>query len=214
MQPAVFSSISLLSDEDYEECNGMRIPNEIEFLYIAEEMFNLDFTLQKTDFLFDWKEIQNDFLGIINKWYVQKEDIELIIQPMILSVIPRGYFRPSDFLTIIQAVEGYYNRFINDGESLTSIIDNLYCSFSTISIVANNRAETKKVVDSRSHYSHILPIGKKKDALKDWDLYELTDKLRPLLLCCILSLIGFEKSCINTVVQRYYERPRSQFIKT
>lgn len=214
MHPTVFSSICLLSDEDYEERNGIRIPNDIEFLYIAEEMFNLDFTLQKTDFLFVWKEIQNDFLGIINKWYVQKEDIEPILQPLIQSVIPSVYFRPSDFLTIIQAVEGYYNRFINDGESLTSIIDSLYCSFSTISIVANNRAETKKVVDSRHHYSHILPKGKKKDALKDWDLYELTDRLRPLLLCCILSLIGFEKGNINTVVQRYYEWPRSSYIKT
>lgn len=215
MHPTVFSSICLLGDEDYEEeRNGIRIPNEIEFLYIAGEKFHLDYALQKTDFLLDWKEIQNDFPGIINKWYVQKEDSEPIIQQLIQSVIPRGYFRPSDFLTIIQAIEGYFNRFINDGKSLAYIIDSLYCSFSAISIVANNRAETQKVVDSRNHYSHILPIGKKKDALKDWDLYELTDKLRPLLLCCILSFIGFEKGSINTVVQRYYEWHRSPYIKT
>lgn len=44
--------------------------------------------------------------------------------------------------------------------------------------------------------------SKKPNTLDGWDLYNLTFKLRKLLICCILNFIGFEYDEINRLLNQ------------
>jgi len=169
--------------------------------YIAEEKFEKKGS-RYSDFLFTFENIEQDFGTIIKNWYEKKENSEPIIQHLITSVTYRRFSKNSDFLTLIQAIEGYYNRFEKE-ESLATILTNLYEKYKDISLIALNNVDIKSVVDSRHYYTHILPAGKKKNVYKDWELVEVREKLKPLLICCILSLIGLSNEKIEELLSKH-----------
>ncbi len=148
------------------------------------------------------------------KWYEKKEDSEPIIQQLISSVTPRRFIKSSDFLTVIQAIEGYYNRFVKDDVGLRKMLSCLYESYSDVSIIINNKPEVNQVVDSRHYYSHNLPDGKKDSVCKGFELSGLAEKLKPLLIGCALTLIGFGNNEIEESLQNYYNRNGNVYIKT
>ena len=57
---------------------------------------------------------------------------------------------------------------------------------------------------SRDYYSHILKLEKKakKNALEGAKLYDLTRKLRVLLVCCALSFLGMDNQKINGLLNK------------
>jgi len=169
--------------------------------YVAEEKFEKKGSTY-SDFLFSFENIEQNFGTIIKKWYEKKENSEPIIQHLIASVTYRRFSKNSDFLTVIQAIEGYYSRFEKE-ESLATILTNLYEKYKDISLIALNNADIKSVVDSRHYYTHILPDGKKKNVYKDWELVEVRERLKPLLVCCILSLIGLSNEKIEELLSKH-----------
>ena len=60
--------------------------------------------------------------------------------------------------------------------------------------------DIESVVDSRNYYSHFMDRTKKPKTLDGLPLYMLTEKLRTILLCLILELLGLSHSEINRVV--------------
>jgi len=186
--------------------------NPVSLFYVAEERFEEKGEFFNHHFLFDFKKIENNFGMIMQKWYEKKENSEPIIQQLISSVTYRRFIKSSDFLIVIQAIEGYYNRFEKE-DNLRNLLTDLYNKYSDIQIVENNKPELEQVVDSRHYYSHFLPNGKKKNVCKDWDLYGLAEKLKPLLISCILTLIGFENKEINELLSKYYEWNGNNFLK-
>ncbi len=63
-------------------------------------------------------------------------------------------------------------------------------------------ADLKAATGSRHYYSHILKIEKKqeKSALDGIELYNLTKKLRVLLICCVLNFLGLPNVRINEIL--------------
>ena len=55
---------------------------------------------------------------------------------------------------------------------------------------------------SRHYYSHILKLDEKekKQAVDGKELYVLTEKLRVLLICCLLSFLGMDNVRINDLL--------------
>jgi hypothetical protein len=210
-----FDNIFLYDYEDYYEIeNGIskiksikeRIYKPITLFFITQETFKKSDSFSHYNFLFSHKDIANDLLTILKNWY-GKKDCKPIIEHLISSITFKRNFTSVDFLIVIQAIEGYYNRFLKEAP-LTTILQNLYDEYKDISLLVSNRVDINQAVDSRHYYSHILPEKKKKNVCYDWELLILTEKLKLLLICCILSLIGCNNNKINELLSNL---PRTSF---
>lgn len=84
--------------------------------------------------------------------------------------------------------------------TLTAIISETLDSLSDISKVSSMDIDIEEVVDSRNYYSHFVDRSKKPKTLDGMELYSLTEKLRIVLLCLILELLGLSHLEINEVV--------------
>lgn len=153
------------------------------------------------EFLFVYETIKDSFSSIICKWYAEK-DMFPIRAHLIDSVGHRGSFCSNDFLIIVQAVEGFYCRFREDGLNLTTILQNLRNDFSDISILELSDDDINCTRDSRHYFSHLLPPGKKEHVVDGHELYDLNHKLRKLLLCCMLNFVGFTNQDINEIFSK------------
>ena len=155
------------------------------------------------EFLFVYETIKDSFSSIICKWYAEK-DMFPIRAHLIDSVGHRRTFCSNDFLIVAQAVEGFYCRFRKDGQNLTTILQNLRNEFSDISILELSDDDIKCIRDSRHYFSHLLPPGKREHVVDGHELYNLTHKLRKLLLCCMLNFVGFNNQVINGIFSKSY----------
>lgn len=149
------------------------------------------------EYLFVHETIKDSFGKIIKKWYEEK-DLFPIRAHLIDSVSHKGYFEANDFLIVCQAIEGFYYRFRNE-ESFTNIFKNLIDEFADIQIQEVSLTDIPYIQDTRNHFSHLLPPGKKQHVLDGHELYDLNHKVRKLLICCILKLIGFTNEEMNVI---------------
>ena len=150
------------------------------------------------EYLFVYETIKDSFPSIIRRWYEEKNSFP-IRSHLIDSVGHRGTFCSNDFLIVAQAVEGYYCRYKKDGLGITGILKNLRRDFSDIAILELSDEDIDCIRDSRHYFSHLLPPGKKEHVVDGLQLYNLNHKLRKLLLCCLLSFIGFSNEEINKI---------------
>lgn len=153
------------------------------------------------EYLFVYETIKESFPSVIKKWFTEKHMVPIRAH-LIDSVGHKGSFCSTDFLTTIQAVEGFYCRFRKDGIGLSEILNNLRKEFSGISVLEMSDHDIECIRDSRHYYSHLLPPGKKPNAVDGHELYDLNHKLRKLLLCCMLNFIGFDNHEINIIFSK------------
>ena len=153
------------------------------------------------EYLFVYETIKKTFPSIIKKWYAENK-LSPIRAHLIDSIRHTGSFCSTDFLTIAQAVDGFYCRFRKDGVGLREILDNLRREFVDIQILELSDNDINCICDSRNYYSHLLPPGKKKHVVDGLELYNLNYKLRKLLLCCILNFVGFNNDEINVIFNK------------
>ena len=150
------------------------------------------------EYLFVYETIKDSFPSIIRKWYEEKNSLPIRAH-LIDSVGHRGTFCSNDFLIVAQAVEGYYCRYKKDGLGITNILENLRQDFSDIAILELSDEDIDCIRDSRHYFSHLLPPGKKEHVVDGLQLYDLNHKLRKLLLCCLLNIVGFSNEEINKI---------------
>lgn len=64
--------------------------------------------------------------------------------------------------------------------------------------------DLKAARGSRNYYSHILKLEKKekRNALEGRELFNLTKKLRVLLICCVLNFMGMDNDMINLLLNK------------
>lgn len=151
------------------------------------------------NYLFTYDAIKAQISNVLQKWY-ETEDIMPIRSHLVDSLNRHGVFSSTDFLIVVQALEGFYCRFRQDNESLKKIIENLVEEFRDVRCVEMEDDDYQKIVDSRHYYSHLLPPGKKSHVVQGQDLYNLDFKLRKILLCCVLNFMGFDNSTIDGFV--------------
>ena len=154
------------------------------------------------NYLFTYDSIKEQLSNVLQKWYAT-EDIMPIRSHLVDSLNRHGVFSSTDFLIVVQAIEGFYYRFRQDNnESLKTIIEDLTKEFSDVKCVEFEDGDCQKIVDSRHYFTHLLPPGKKSNVVQGAELHNLDFKLRKLLLCCVLNFMGFDNSTINTFVAK------------
>ena len=153
------------------------------------------------EYLFLYETIKDSFPTIIRKWYEEKNSFPIRAH-LIDSVSHRGTFCSNDFLIVAQAVEGYYCRYKKDGLGITSILEKFIQFFSDFFILYLSDEVIACIRDFRHYFSHLLPPWKKENVVDGLKLYDLNHKLRKLLLCCLLSFIGFSNEEINKIFSK------------
>lgn len=194
--------IKLKDDDDYSEYKVGKVFTEIELFKTNR---NEDTKYSKADFLFSYQDIESDFSVVIHKWFSLSKDLMPIRNHLLNSIKRKPVFTSLDFLIVIQALEGYHTRFINKKRiSLQSRIEDLIALYSPhIPKIAKMVLDVKVVVNTRDYYSHFFETDKKVFIKESIELFRLTEKLRLLLICCILDLIGFSKQKINEIVNKH-----------
>lgn len=141
--------------------------------------------------------------GVLQKWYKDYDKISPIASYLINSISNNSVFDAPDFLVMMQALEGYYERFVHiqegkrrptNEEGLKKLLDR----FSSVQAIKECNMDSSVIVQTRDYYTHLLPDGAKEKAVTDSeDLLWLTAKCRILLLCCILDYMGMTSEEIN-----------------
>lgn len=198
LQTVKCSEIILFDRSVFQELNGERHYQPIQLIYVQRGINEFQ-KPPKHDFLFDYNSIAPKYSDILQKWYTEKEDIAPIRSHLIDSIKDKRVFSSVDFLIVIQALEGFCTRF-RKSDNLSNMIRNIISEFSSIDKLKNDNINIKQVVDSRHYYSHFMNKSKKANTLEGKQLFELMVKLRKLLICCLLSFIGFEITQINSIL--------------
>ena len=191
------SNIWLQDDDLYQQLDdGRKIYKKILLHYVRKEC--LDWNDKKIDFLFEYDTIKDKYPSIIKKWYLESDDIAPIRAHLIESIKKKGSFSSVDFLIVFQAIEGFMIRFLyGDKSTIKDKLTILLRDFSDITQLRCNEIDIDAAVNSRHYYSHFFKKSQKTKILDGVELFYLTRKLRNVLICCMLTFIGFSHEDIN-----------------
>ena len=208
------SKITLYDKSTYQQEGKTRFYREIHFIHAFRERNNLLSSESKMfKNLFDYSAIKDVYPEIITKWYNEPIELAPIRYHLISSLEKKLLYGSVDFLIVVQALEGFCRRFRSrkyrqehslperDYSDLFAMMGSLLDEFGDIELIQKCKIDKEAVVDSRNYYSHFMPKDKDSKALDGFELYELTMRLRILLICCVLSLYGFENSRINEIMK-------------
>lgn len=204
------SSITIYDKDHYQENNKRKYYRTISIIHPFFERQKLEKKPVSTyDFLFDYATIKDVYPEILKKWYNEPKELAPIRGHLISSLERKKIYNSVDFLIVVQAIEGFYRRFRNAkykkehklsgkaSSKLHPILTELVSEFSDIDLLNRNVIDVDAVVDSRNYFSHFMPKTDKFKVIDGLDLLGEARKLRILLLCCVLSLLGFNNRQIN-----------------
>lgn len=211
----VKSTDIIFFDKDvFQQCDSRKYYKDIHLIHQYNKLNNGNRQNKNIDFLFQYSTIEDVYPEIIKKWYNAPIDLFPIRSHLIDSLEKKSVYRSVDFLMIVQAIEGFWWRFRDDdyktknglskklNTSLSKILNELLAEFSDIEILNECKIDIEAVVDSRHYYSHFLGLTEKPKKLDGVLLFKQARKLRILLICCVLSFVGFEHSKIDVIFKR------------
>lgn len=195
-----YLQITLFDNNDYQQFKeGQKLIHSIPLYFVVEK--DKSVKPKRHQFLFTHKDIIDVFPEIIKKWYGLKQNLAPIRNHLISSIKTKKVFTSIDFLIIVQALEGYHRRFVdNKDKELRTRLGELISLFKTVNKIGNNPINITHVVSSRNYYSHFFE--KKNNVLDGEELFNLTNQLRNLLICCVLHLIGFDIILTNKLLNK------------
>ena len=213
------SFITLFNQDLYQEVKGRKYYKAIEVIHPFFDRQNIESKPTKSyDFLFNHTTIKEIYPEILRKWYNEPMELAPIKGHLISSLEKKKVYSSVDFLIVVQAIEGFYRRFRSakyrkehniEGKAsskLHPMLTELLSEFSDIDLLKRNTIDIDAVVDSRIYFSHFMPKTSSLKAIDGWELLEEARKLRILLLCCVLSLLGFNNEQINDVLNKSNSR--------
>lgn len=197
-----YESISLFSPDYYQELNdGRKVFHAVE-LYYNQYTRPVDEKKDSRKFLFTYDKIAGSFDDLIRKWFSFDDQMAPILMHFVSSISAKDIFSAGDFLIVVQALEGYCTRFrphypkakrhITLKEQLTALND----EFSFVPTIVKEAINIDAAVDSRHYYSHFYTKKTNDHLVTGIDLYNLTQKLKKLLTCCVLQETGFSQKQI------------------
>lgn len=217
LRPIESKKIVLFTKSKYQELdNGDKHFFPIEYIRVYHGVENNpEHNISKRwSFLFSYDLIKEEFKTIIKKWYSEQSDIAPIRHHLIECVRQKGTFSSVDFLVIIQGIEGFWWRFRDEDYKqknhispkkqtrLKTILENLILEFNNIHSLKLCDINISEVVDSRNYFSHFVKKDNKPHLKDGIELYELSYRIRKLLICCILNFIGFSNEQIAHIIEK------------
>jgi len=232
LRDVAYSELTVFSKDSYKTIGKDKIvynPIRIDTIFHDKPS---DKKIETQNFLFNFTDVKDVYNEAIKKWFSKDPQFDAIRGHMLESIDYHGHFSYMNFLVVIQAIEGFGCRYKKaeceltkdariahakatgkgDGRKiilLADIIKTLLNEYHNVACI-NKKLKIEAVVDSRNYYSH-LTDKIKKNKLDGVKLFELTQDLRKLLLCCVLSYLGiptpvineYTKGCNNAFVRGY-----------
>lgn len=180
-------------------------------LTVQQAVFNPS-KISRHNFLFCYEDMPERIPDVLVKWMSDSDNLQPMKHHLVDSMVYKPVVGSVDFLQVVQAIEGVWWRFKDESykadknisrrlqTTLMTIISETLDSLSDISKVSSMDIDIEAVVDSRNYYSHFVDRSKKPKTQDGMELYNLTEKLRIVLLCLILELLGLSHLEINEVV--------------
>ena len=206
----VHERIYLQDDFNFQDIgNGDKI-------YFPIDLFMIDIpdenpVKNKAQFLFRYTDVAGNFPAIMRRWMT--DDELLPIESILVDSIPFSrVFKTTDSLSVVQGIEGVWWRFReecykkkngiskNSTTPLATVIKELQQEFSFIPSVASSVIDCEAVRDSRHYYSHLMAKDKKPKALEGLALFDLSESLKTILICCVLRLLGLNDEQISKTI--------------
>ncbi|MBR1798492.1 MAG: hypothetical protein IJ761_01140 [Bacteroidales bacterium] len=193
-----FSEIRLLDEETIQITKDGKKHYLPVYLYV--ERFTEE-QLKKADFLFYYNEISDSFHKIINNWLVDNDDLPLIIEHLVDSVVAHRSFNSAEFMTIIQGVDGFWQRFREDSYRLTNNVkittkigldkelETLIHEFQREVEFDGRGIDIASIKDTRDFYSHLLKKRKEKECVARWGVIQDNKRITK-----IVSLLRNERN--------------------
>jgi hypothetical protein len=182
---------------------GIEISTPVKLFYIQKRPYPEPELIDQSGFLFDCYDIEDSFQNVIDRWYSFDEEMYPIIHHLLDSILYKPIFKSVEFLTICQALEGFHIRFIdpqkNPNRKFEGRIKNILIKFKDIQSIRSIDAEI--VANSRNYYSHLYSKDHREIA-EGKDLYYLTKKLKILLTCCFLDILGIKDDKLKEIIDK------------
>lgn len=155
--------------------------------------------------LIKFDELKNKIGDVLRKWHLNYDRVSPISHYLIRALKESNPFDVPDFLTIAQALDGFFKRFVNnkDGKDTRQYkqqIDKLLKQFEGVEVIQKCNIDSEVLTQTRHKYSHLIPDedDKTNKAVEEGaPLYWLTQKCIVLLTCCILDVLGLTTDEIN-----------------
>lgn len=207
MRLVEFSEITIYDEDYYQELdNGEKHHHAIYFF--SSHWKGKD--IEKVDsirFLLGYDAITDRFGEIMRSWYTDMNDMRPVRNSLVDSLEKKRVFSSMDFLILARALDGYCIRSKYKG-SITNRMKTVIEKFSDITPIKRDNINVEELVDSRNYYAHFMPREGKQHILDGFDLHDMTQKVRRLVICCVLSDLGFE----NTVIDTIFNKSNSKYI--
>lgn len=106
----IFTSIRLIDEDSFQELkNGEKYFKTINLYYIDRNISEVEPTF---NFLFTHDKISDIYPQVIKTWFDVRSDYAPIQTHLLNSIAKKKEWYSTDFLIIVQALEGYHRRFI------------------------------------------------------------------------------------------------------
>jgi hypothetical protein len=204
-----FEKITLINPDDYQEfTDGRKYFHPVELFYQQHTNTAVSKSSMK-DFLFTYDAIEGTFNDIIKKWFEFDIQMAPILKHLINSIGPKDFFDTGDFLVVVQALEGYATRFrpniqkIGKKLTLKDQLNSLWAEFSFIPRIQNLNLNVDTATNSRHYYSHFFNKKANAHVADGVELYKLTQSLKAILICCVLTETGFDQQTMLTIMNKY-----------
>lgn len=197
-----FLSIALFAEQH---------PSEVVFS-IKGERINYPLLFKKEESTEPWvlslikfDELKERVPDMYSRWHANYERVYPITHYLIRATANNSAFDIPDFVSIAQALDGYFKRFVNkkDGKDIKQYqveIEKLLDSFKDVDVIKKLNLDTEVLTQTRHKYVHFIPDEDEKvlNAIDDaGEMYWLMQKCVVLLTCCILDLLGLTTNEIN-----------------
>jgi hypothetical protein len=202
LAPVEHGRIMLYSKRKCQKFEGGKViyhPIElVTYLYLDD----VQETYKQHDFLFQFTDVAQELGLMLDKLNTDKS-IAQIWSNLVDSLEKKRVFTSNDFLVLIQAIDGFVIRYRKD-QKLLPKLQTLREEFKDIKKLKLTDEDLEAAKGSRNYYSHILKLEEKEDkhALEGWELFDLTKKLRVLLICCVLNFMGMDNDKINQLLNK------------
>lgn len=192
------SEITIYDEEYYQEiAEGRRIHLPIYFFsshWRGKDTDNVD----SVRFLFGYEAVKEKFGDLMQAWFADRNDMYPVRSNLVDSLEKKRVFSNMDFLILARALDGYCIRLKYKG-SFGNRMKAVQEKFSDVSRIQQDNINIDELVESRDYYAHFMPRVRKKNVLDGFELHALTQKVRRLVICCVLSDLGFDNSVIDAI---------------
>ena len=198
MRVAEVSEMTFYDEEYYQEIEeGRKIHHDISFISSHWRGKGTE-KVDTIRFLFCYDDIKERFGELIRAWYADKNDMYPVRNNLVDSLEKKRVFSNMDFLILARALDGYCIRSKYKG-SITNRMKAVMEKFSDVTKIERDNINIDELVDSRDYYAHFMPRARKKNVLDGFELHTLTKKVRRLVICCVLSDLGYDNAAIDTI---------------